>query len=194
MSTLTLFADFHQALPRRATSFLFREFNEAQIRTRPQPTVNSIAWIVWHMARVEDAGVNRFVADRPQVLDEGNWGEQMNIAIRHNGNSMTSEEVSDLSQRIDIPALRAYHEAVRVRSLEVVATLAPTRLIHALDPADLRRILIDEGLLGPHATREPLPYLGLTREVLLFHFGVTHNYGHFYEVFTVCGLLGVPYW
>ena len=30
--------------------------------------------------------------------------------------------------------------------------------------------------------------------MLLIHFGVTHNYGHVYEAFTVCSLMDVPFW
>jgi len=41
------------------------------MRQRPHLRVNSIAWVMGHLTRVEDAGLNRFVAERPQVLDEG---------------------------------------------------------------------------------------------------------------------------
>src|SRR5512145_1628898 len=66
---------------------------------RPHPRVNSIAWILWHVYRVEDAGINRFIAGRPQVLDEGNWMERMNVPYRHNGGEMTLAEVDELSRR-----------------------------------------------------------------------------------------------
>jgi hypothetical protein len=46
---------------------------ENLMRQRPHPRVNSIAWILWHLTRVEDAGLNRFVVDRSQILDEGSW-------------------------------------------------------------------------------------------------------------------------
>jgi len=35
--------------------------------------VNPIAWLLWHAARVEDVGVNRFITDGRQVLDTGAW-------------------------------------------------------------------------------------------------------------------------
>ena len=40
---------------------------EATWRARPHG-VNSIAWLVWHMARVEDCGLNRLVFDHA-----GSW-------------------------------------------------------------------------------------------------------------------------
>jgi hypothetical protein len=193
MSITALFRHFHQGFPLRAIAF-FDTLDELRWRTRPQPTVNSLAWLIWHMARVEDAGVNRLVANRPQVMDEGDWGERMQVPIRHHGTGMTTEEVTDLSTRIDLPSLRAYHTAVRARSLEVIETLRPEQLDQANDLPYLRQVLFDEGVLNPNydwAGR--VPYQD-SKGYLLIHFGVTHNYGHFYEAFTVCSLMGTPFW
>jgi DinB superfamily len=193
MSTIALFREFHQSFPPRAIAF-FNTLSDEQIRARPQPMVNSVAWLIWHMARVEDAGITRLVANRMQVLDEGNWCEQMQIPIRHHGTGMTSEEVTDLSKHIDLPSLRAYHTAVRARSLEIVETLSPEQLEEPNDLTYLRHVLFDEGMLNPqYDWGDRVPYQA-PKGVLLIHFGVTHNYGHFYEAFTVCSLMGVPFW
>ena len=90
--------------------------SEDQIRQRPHPNVNSIAWNLWHLIRVDDAGLNRFVVNRPQVLDDDRWGERMNIPWRHHGTGMTFAEVDDLSTRIDLAALQDYSNAVRDRT------------------------------------------------------------------------------
>ena len=49
---------------------LLDALSDEQIRARPHG-LNSIAWLLWHGARVEGVAVNRFVADRPQVLLAG---------------------------------------------------------------------------------------------------------------------------
>jgi hypothetical protein len=85
---------------------------DAHMRQRPHPRVNSIAWNLWHLARVEDARVSRFVADLPQLLDVGGWAEKLNIPWRHHGSGMTFDEVDELDQRINLPALREYSQAV----------------------------------------------------------------------------------
>ncbi|TFG47472.1 MAG: DinB family protein, partial [Anaerolineales bacterium] len=82
------------------------------MRQRPHPRVNSIAWIMWHLVRVEDAGLNRFVMDGSQVLDESDWMQRMNVPWRHNGGEMTLAGVDELSRMVDLPALRAYSQAV----------------------------------------------------------------------------------
>lgn len=124
MNVIDLFLEFHQNLSKdRYIERLFDRLSEEQLRTRPYPAINSIAWLLWHMARVEDAGVNRLVVAQPQVFDEGNWGKRMNVPIRHHGTGMTDREVTDLSQRIDIAALCAYREAVRTKTATVVKSL-----------------------------------------------------------------------
>ena len=52
---------------------------EAQVRGRPVPGANPVAWLIWHAMRVEDVCVNRFILDRPQVLDAG-WSQRLQIS------------------------------------------------------------------------------------------------------------------
>ena len=57
---------------------LFAGLTDAQARARPHG-LNSVAWLVWHATRVEDAAVSRFVGDRPQVLTDGNWHHRLGV-------------------------------------------------------------------------------------------------------------------
>src|SRR5262249_31533765 len=103
------------------------DLDEGRWRARPHG-LNSIAWLVWHMARAEDAGVNRIGAEQPQVLDEQNWLGRLGIERRDAGRGMASAEVDALSERIDVEALRAYWRAVTARTRQVVGGLAPEDL------------------------------------------------------------------
>ena len=60
---------------------VFGELSDEQMRMRPGPSLNSLVWLLWHMARTEDAAVNPVVAARDQVLDE-DWIRHMNISQR----------------------------------------------------------------------------------------------------------------
>ena len=40
------------------------------MRVRPREDLNSIAWILWHIARAEDIILNPVLAGRSQVLDD----------------------------------------------------------------------------------------------------------------------------
>ncbi len=160
---------------------------------RPHPRVNSIAWNLWHLTRVEDAGLNRFVVDRPQVLDEGLWMQRMNIPWRHNGSEMNFDEVDDLNQRIDLQALREYSSAVQIRTREIVSQLSYEGLDVIMEEPRLRMILFDEGLAHPRAAGLLENYLGWTKGKCLMNFGMTHPYQHVGEIGVIASLLGVEF-
>jgi DinB superfamily len=79
--------------------------SDEQMRVRPREDLNSLAWILWHIARAEDIFVNAFIAGRPQVWDEA-WGKRLGVTRRDFGIGMTSAEVSELTRAIDLAAAR----------------------------------------------------------------------------------------
>lgn len=163
------------------------------MRQRPHPQVNSIAWILWHLTRVEDAGLNRFVVDGSQVLDDGSWMEKMNLPIRHNGGDMNFAEVDDLSQRINLQALQEYSKAVQLRTREIVSQLTYDSLDAVMEEGYLRVILFDEGLASPRSAGLLDNYLGWTKGKCLMNFGMTHPYQHVGEIGVIASLLGVDF-
>ena len=109
---------------------------------------------------MEDAGLNRFVVDGSQVLDDGSWMEKMNLPIRHNGGDMNFAEVDDLSQRINLQALQGYSKAVQLRTREIVSQLTYDSLDAVMEEGYLRVILFDEGLASPRSAGLLDNYLG----------------------------------
>lgn len=49
-----------------------------QLALRPAPDANSIAWLVWHLARVQDHHVAE-ILDTPQVWTEGEWAARFDL-------------------------------------------------------------------------------------------------------------------
>ena len=163
------------------------------MRQRPHPRVNSIAWVLWHLTRVEDAAMNRFMVDLPQVLDEGQWMQRMNVPWRHNGSEMTFDEVDDLSRRIDLQALHDYADAVHRQTLEIVAQLNADSLDETMQADRLRVILFDEGLAGPRAAGLLENYTGWSKGKVLMNLALTHPYQHVGEMDVIASLLGVEF-
>ena len=159
---------------------------------RPYPQVNSIAWNVWHLTRAEDAGLNRFVSDRPQVLDEG-WMQRLNIPWQHQGSGMTFAEVDELNQRINLQALHEYSDAVQARTREIIAQLDPASLDDTLTDEHLQRVIVDEGLA--HSNPEGLidTYRGWSKSKCLMNFGLTHPFTHIGEIDVIASLLGIQF-
>jgi len=163
------------------------------MRQRPHPQVNSIAWNLWHLLRVEDAGMNRFVLDGSQVFDDGGWMEGLNVPWRHTGSEMSFSEVDELNQRIDLAALHDYSRAVQLRTLEIVEQLDFDSLDGTMKPEYLRIILFTEGLAHPKAAGLLENYTGWTKGKCLMNFALTHPYQHVGEIGVIASLLGVNF-
>jgi hypothetical protein len=163
------------------------------MRQRPHPRVNSIAWNMWHITRVEDAGLNRFVMDRSQVFDEDNWMERLNIPWRHHGTDMTFAEVDELNQRIDLSALQEYSRFVQLRTREIISALSPSDLDPIMEEDYLRHLMLEEGLARSNSEGFIQNYLGWSKGKCLMNFGMTHPYQHVGEIGVIASLLGVEF-
>ena len=183
---LTRYAQIH----RMPTDSAIARLTEAQWRGRPNPGVNTVVWLLWHMARVEDVGVNRFVADRPQVLDDG-WLARLGVGRRDVGTGMSDAEVDELSARVDLDALRSYWDAVTRRTPEVVASVRGSDL-EAIVPEDrVKRVAGAEGAVAPGAEwLTEFWAAGRSRAWILVQTPLLHVYGHYFEARVVAGLWG----
>ena len=162
-----------------------------QMRRQPEPRLNTVAWNLWHMARAEDAGLNRFITDGTQILDEGNWNTKLNLTIRHVGMGMSEAEMLALSQQIDLDALKGYHEAVHQRTLEIVPSLTTELLGEMLDESRRLSIAVDEGYANPDLPSMVSVYQNWTKGECLMHLGLTHNYEHIGVIGTIASLMDV---
>lgn len=82
-----------------------------EVRWQPTLHTNHIAWLVWHMARVEDAWVSR-LRRGPQVWKADGWADRFRMAPVSAGNGQTIEEVRALPES-PLTDLMAYCDAVR---------------------------------------------------------------------------------
>jgi DinB superfamily len=198
MDLIRFFVDLHAAThaadvsghagPERWLSGL----SDDQMRRRPGAGLNSIVWLLWHMARTEDVAVNLVVAARAQVFDDA-WARAMRIPRRDMGTGMTSDEVAELSECADVAAVRRYRSAVGVRTREVVQSLRPEAWDEILSVADTTRAA-SAGAFGPNdGWIEGVghrPWQGHTRAHQLGQTAIRHNTAHIGEGVTVRGLPG----
>ena len=183
----------YEALHGVMTDRVFADLTDAQLRTRPNGQ-NSIVWLLWHVARAEDVGINRFAYDQRQVFDEGDWSKRIGAGRRDIGTAMTSDEVTALSARVDVGALRDYWRGVGDRTLDIVRRAGARGWDEVVDSARIRRSIREEGDYGPNVNvaRVEAFYDGMTRGWAFAHLALTHSFGHFYEANVVRGMLGFP--
>src|SRR2546423_10226651 len=108
-------AAVHMSAVAQADSFnidyLVEGLTEAQLRLCPRE-MNSIAWLFWHVSRVEDDLVSSIVMHRRPLFDEESWNHRLAIPKRDIGTGMSKAEVAKLSRDIELSALWAYRDAV----------------------------------------------------------------------------------
>lgn len=159
-----------------------------QLRRRPAPGLNSLAWLLWHLARSEDVMVGILLTDHGQLLDEGNWFARLNTTFRDMGTGMDDAGVSLVSAQLDLDALLAYRLAVGQRTRELLPTLPHTTWDDSIDPTRL---------LAAHAFSNPADgqhrvatyWQNRTRRYLLTTSITTHNYQHLGEANAIKSLV-----
>jgi DinB superfamily len=155
---------------------IFGGLTDQQMRSRPGNGLNSPVWLLWHMARVEDVGVNLIVTSGQQVLDEG-WSSRLGILQTDAGNGMTEDELTEFAARVDIAAVRAYRDAVGLRTRDVVATLEPANWVEPVSTVDAARL--------PDWFKA---FVGQPRALELGTSAITHNAIHLGEAVTIRSL------
>lgn len=106
-----------------------------QLHWAPAPGANSIGWLVWHLARVQDHHIAELL-DEDQLWVSGGWADRFGLKPDPHDTGYGHKPKQVTGVRPDGPeALVEYYEAVAGRTRD---------LITGLTPADLDRI-VDEG-------------------------------------------------
>lgn len=109
------------------------DLSAAGLNYRPDPNANSVAWLIWHLARVEDDHVSA-LAGREQAYVADGWAERFGLAPETSdlGYGHTAEQAGAV--RVSGPdVLLAYYDAVHARSLSYVQTIDAEELDRIVD-------------------------------------------------------------
>ena len=124
--------------------------SDAAARIVPPGEEHSIAWMIWHIARIEDITMNLLAAGCPQVFTAGGWQERLRAPIRDTASTQGPAEIAAISAALDVAALREYRAAVGRRTREIVPALPAGAFKEKVRPERIQRIL-DEGAVIPEA-------------------------------------------
>lgn len=161
----------------------FAGLSDEQMRVRPRQDLNSLAWLMWHIARAEDIILNPVLAGRSQVCDDA-WRKKLGVARKDFGIGMTSAEVSDLTGQIDIGALREYRDAVGRRTREIIGGFGAQDWEGDIPQAAMERAAA-EGAFGTRAEGLVKALSGRPRAAVLSGIALFHSSGHMGEAVTV---------
>ncbi len=99
---------------------------------RPTSTANSIAWLIWHSARVQDLQLCD-IAGTEQVWTRDGWDDRFGLDLPGNdhGYGHGPDEVSKVQASADL--LAGYYHAVHKVTLEYIASVTAEELSRVVD-------------------------------------------------------------
>ena len=158
----------------RSLGFAHRALTDArngtpeQLHFVPERGSHSIAWCLWHTARVEDLIINARIRRTPQVWNE-QWAERIGLPFEGFGTGQTDSEAQQV-HITDITGLAEYQQAVWQQTEEYLASVS------------------DEDLEREIPTRTGTETVG---EAISLHMAGHFN-GHRGEINTLRGMQGMP--
>ncbi|MFC1977480.1 DinB family protein [Chloroflexota bacterium] len=99
----------------------------------PGPECNSIAFILWHMTRVEDFFVNRVIYHGSELHEAEGWREKLGTPAQSTGYGYTAEQVHAW-EAPKLEQLRNYATAVRKKTLAFLESATPEKLSELARP------------------------------------------------------------
>jgi uncharacterized damage-inducible protein DinB len=106
--------------------------DETQLARRPDAEGNSIAWLVWHLTRIQDDHLAAAFGHEQVWTSEG-WAERFGLPmpVEATGYGQSSEEVGAVHADGDL--LAGYHRAVHRRTARALRRVADPELDRVVD-------------------------------------------------------------
>ena len=103
-----------------------------QLAFRVDSEANSIAWLVWHLTRIQDDHVCDVAGIEQAWIGQG-WYERFGLPfpVTDHGYGHTEQQVEQV--RVPGALLRAYHDAVYARTVDYVKTIRDADLDRVVD-------------------------------------------------------------
>lgn len=104
-----------------------------ELSFRPDPESNTIAWLVWHMTRIQDdhvAGLD----GKEQVWTANGWAERLALPLDVHDTGYGHDPETVATVRADAHSLLDYFEDVHAKTVAYVRSLRDEDLSRVVDP------------------------------------------------------------
>ena len=104
-----------------------------ELRRSPEPGANTIGWLAWHLARVQDHHVSELL-DTDQIWLEGGWAERVGLTADPDDIGYGHDRAEMEAVRPDGPeVLVDYLHAVQQRTVQMLGSLGDADLDRIVD-------------------------------------------------------------
>ncbi|HEY9558112.1 MAG TPA: DinB family protein [Acidimicrobiales bacterium] len=108
------------------------DLDEAKLAEAPADGANTIAWLVWHLTRIEDHHLSE-AAGTPQRYIEDGWHERFGRGADPQDHGYGHSPADVASVRATADDLAGYHDAVHARTIDFLSGLTPGDLDRIVD-------------------------------------------------------------
>ena len=117
---------------RESVHAVLNGLGDEELAHRPDGHANSVAWLVWHLTRVQDDHVADVAGVKQRWTADG-WSERFDLPLEaaDTGYGHTADQVATVVASAD--ALRGYYDAVHAQTLAFVARLTDSELDRVVD-------------------------------------------------------------
>jgi hypothetical protein len=101
---------------------------------RVDPGANTMAWLIWHLTRVQDDHISDLV-DGEQVWVTGGWAERFGLPFDPEATGYRQSAGDVAAVRVDGELLAGYYDAVHARTIDYLQTLTDADFGRVVDTA-----------------------------------------------------------
>lgn len=162
-----LFLDMHTLLhlammtqtPKNELDDLLSDLKNEEYAIMPTKQDETIAWVLWHTARIEDLTMGILVGQDKQIFNE-EWQRKMKVKIKDTGNALNDDEIMELSHQVDIPALLEYRNVVGRKTQQIVCQLKAEDMHRPVSLEGIQQIKEEGGVTSQDDSMWLLDYWG----------------------------------
>ena len=132
MNAVDILTDAFDRLPDLVTDAV-RDLTPDQLTFRTDPVANTIAWLIWHLTRVQDDHIAEMMGAEQLWTAEG-WAARFELPFDVAATGYGQSPTEAGAVRVSDPALlTAYYDAVHARTIDYLAELRESDLDRIVD-------------------------------------------------------------
>lgn len=107
----------------------FRDFSREEFCAMPFINAEgyhskTVAYLFWHIFRIEDIVANTLIAGCGQVFFRGNYKERTNSPIITTGNELVKQQIAEFSRQLNLGELQNYIHEVKAQTEKILCALS----------------------------------------------------------------------
>ena len=134
-----------------AVKKLCDKLSDEQYSLMPYPYANgyhckTIAYSIWHMARIEDITAHTLICDDEQVLFRDDYMKATSSPIITTGNELVRDEITAFSQNLNIAGLLRYAADVKASTDDLLSRLSYEDSKRRFTSDDKKRVITSKSV------------------------------------------------